>query len=270
MKLSQKAKYIGVGIVATALVVPLAVIAEQTISLTFKDGDVISANVMNQIFSRINNVVTGFTSPTELDGTWTCTTYGGVPAMGGTECTAMPGSPLLSSKVGTITFTSGNKTYSYTGVGPIGSCMATMAPASSTTTGSYDVIANHLAGGGGVGGALYALNKVNPNEFTFDSMGTFVSCSKTNSVPVSPNNLTGSVTGVSIALSWVDQSTNESSFRIERKSSLTGAWSTVATTNANVVSFTTASTTGIYWYRVFAVNASGDSTSSNEIQVTIP
>lgn len=268
MKLSQKTKYVGIGVLAAALAVPLVVIAEQTISLTFKDGDVISANVMNQIFSRINNVVTGFTSPAELEGTWSCTTYGGVPAMVGTECTALAGSPLLSSKVSAITFTSATKSYSYTGVGLLGVCMSTMASASSTTTGSYDVISNHLTGGGTAGG-LYAMTKVSPTQFNFDSIGTFVSCTKSNPVPAPANNLTGTVTGTSVALTWIDQSTNETGFRVERKASLTGAWGAVTTTAVNAISFTDTATTGTYWYRVIATNAAGDAVSSNEIQVTV-
>ena len=72
---SKKLKYIALGSVTTAILVPLAIKAVDTIPLTFNQGDVISASVFNQLLANVNNVVNGFSSGADIAGTWSCTTY---------------------------------------------------------------------------------------------------------------------------------------------------------------------------------------------------
>jgi uncharacterized protein (TIGR02145 family) len=92
----------------------------------------------------------------------------------------------------------------------------------------------------------------------------------TTVVPVAPSNLTGtSVSNSQINLFWTDNSTNETGFKIERKTGI-GAYAAVASTAANT---TTYNDTGLipnttYTYRVYANNAGGNSlTYSNEIAI---
>jgi alpha-tubulin suppressor-like RCC1 family protein/fibronectin type 3 domain-containing protein len=90
-------------------------------------------------------------------------------------------------------------------------------------------------------------------------------------VPAAPSNLTASVVSSSqIRLQWSDQSTNETGFRIDRKVGATGTYGQLATVGANVVSFAntglTAGTT--YFYRVCAINGTGISPFSNEVNAT--
>ncbi|MGC4032062.1 MAG: DNRLRE domain-containing protein [Tepidisphaeraceae bacterium] len=75
----------------------------------------------------------------------------------------------------------------------------------------------------------------------------------------------------SVTVTWADNSSTETGFRIERKT-VGGTWATVGTVAANVLTFTdgTTSATTSYTYRVIAVNAAGDSASSNESTVTTP
>jgi parallel beta-helix repeat protein len=72
-----------------------------------------------------------------------------------------------------------------------------------------------------------------------------------------------------IRLNWLDNSTNESSFRIERSAG-GGAWTLVATVKANSTTWTQSSlTAGVtYSYRVSASNASGNSAWSNVASAT--
>jgi len=85
-----------------------------------------------------------------------------------------------------------------------------------------------------------------------------------------PTSLVASIaTATSAKLTWVDNSTNETGFSIERKTGITGAYAQIATVGANVVTYTNTGLTGYtdYYYRVRAYNASGNSTYSNEVGI---
>ena len=42
-------------------------------SINIQEGDVVSADVLNDIFARINNIITGGIETKDLVGTWQCT-----------------------------------------------------------------------------------------------------------------------------------------------------------------------------------------------------
>ena len=75
------------------------------------------------------------------------------------------------------------------------------------------------------------------------------------------------------ALSWTDNSTNETGFVVERSTDNV-TFAAVATTSVNVRTYTDAGlATGIYYYRVKAVNAGGSSayaTTSQSVVLTVP
>ncbi|HYG78185.1 MAG TPA: DUF5060 domain-containing protein [Planctomycetota bacterium] len=89
-------------------------------------------------------------------------------------------------------------------------------------------------------------------------------------LPAAPSNLSASAaSSSSINLVWSDNATNETGFKLERKTG-TGAFTQIALLSANALSFSdsglSASTT--YVYRLRATNASGDSPYSNEASAT--
>jgi len=90
-------------------------------------------------------------------------------------------------------------------------------------------------------------------------------------LPVSPTDLTASVASTTqVNLSWTDKSTNETGFKIQRKTSST-SFMDVGTVGKDVTSFSdvglTPNTT--YTYRVYAYNSGGSSiTYTNEVSVT--
>ena len=91
--------------------------------------------------------------------------------------------------------------------------------------------------------------------------------------PASPSGLTATATSSSqVNLLWVDNSTNESGFKIERKTGASGTYAQIATAAAGVTSYSdtglTANTS--YYYRVRSSNTAGDSAYSNEANVTTP
>jgi uncharacterized protein (TIGR02145 family) len=94
----------------------------------------------------------------------------------------------------------------------------------------------------------------------------------TTVAPVPPTNLTGAVASTTqINLSWTDNSTNETGFKIERKTG-TGTYVVVGTTATDVTTFSDAglNTNTTYIYRVYSYNIGGNSpTYSNEVTVLL-
>jgi fibronectin type 3 domain-containing protein len=89
-------------------------------------------------------------------------------------------------------------------------------------------------------------------------------------VPAAPTSLTATAVSLSqINLTWADTSSNESGFKIER-SSATAGWAQIATTGANIASFSSTGLAGstTYSYRVRAYNTAGDSGYSNTASAT--
>lgn len=92
-------------------------------------------------------------------------------------------------------------------------------------------------------------------------------------VPTAPSSLSVSVfSSTQINLSWVDNSNNETSFLIYRKTGAGGTYAQIASVGANVTSYSnsglSASTT--YYYVVYASSSAGSSVASNEVNGTTP
>jgi hypothetical protein len=89
--------------------------------------------------------------------------------------------------------------------------------------------------------------------------------------PASPSGLSAIPAGCnSVLLSWTDKSTNEVSFDLRRSTSSNGTYSTIATLPANTSTYTnTGLTKGRkYYYKIRAVNSSGNSAYSNTAYAT--
>jgi hypothetical protein len=102
---------------------------------------------------------------------------------------------------------------------------------------------------------------------------TYSSCltTTTSTPPAAPSGLAASaISSTQINLSWADNSSDETGFRIERRTDLSGTWSQIATAGAGATSFadTTAAPATTYFYRVQATNSAGASGYSNEASAT--
>ena len=98
----------------------------------------------------------------------------------------------------------------------------------------------------------------------------FADCDKQNLPPNTPRNFTASASGMTVSLAWTDNSTDETGFKVLRKDTLTGSFSTVITTAADVTSYSDNVTDAkSYWYRVSATNSNGDSVPSKIVRVDV-
>ncbi|MDZ7303603.1 MAG: fibronectin type III domain-containing protein [candidate division KSB1 bacterium] len=92
-----------------------------------------------------------------------------------------------------------------------------------------------------------------------------------SNLPAAPSNLTATpITNNQIDLAWTDNSTNETGFKIERKSESEASYTQIDTVAANVTSYQSTGLFGNinYSYRVRAYNANGNSGYSNEANAT--
>lgn len=108
------------------------------------------------------------------------------------------------------------------------------------------------------------------NKGTSSSYSPTASATTFNAPPNPPSNLSAVWTGSTYAeLTWTDNATNESGFKIERSIGSQNNWVQVGTTGANIISMDDApSNTSITYYRVRAYNAAGDSSYSNIAPIT--
>lgn len=103
-----------------------------------------------------------------------------------------------------------------------------------------------------------------------------ISCKKPQTkeqevVPITPSDLTVIlVSNTQATLNWVDKSTNEAGFKVERKIG-NGTFGVIATTNADITTINDAGLTPntTYTYRVYSFNNTGKSLSyTNEVTIT--
>ena len=92
-------------------------------------------------------------------------------------------------------------------------------------------------------------------------------------VPAAPSNLTATAASATqVNLAWQDNSSNESAFKIERKTGAGGTWAQIAQVGPNEKTYmdTALNAVTTYVYRVRAANFGGDSPYSSEATVTLP
>jgi RHS repeat-associated protein len=88
--------------------------------------------------------------------------------------------------------------------------------------------------------------------------------------PAAPN-LGGSVSATTVNLTWNDNSSDETGFKLERKTGAGGTYSQIAAPAANATSYGDAGLAPgtTYYYRIRATNSYGDSAYSNELSRSI-
>jgi mono/diheme cytochrome c family protein len=116
---------------------------------------------------------------------------------------------------------------------------------------------------------VYAYNAIGNSSSTTVANAT-TQATATNP-PTAPSNLAANATSASqINISWTDNSTDESGFKIERSTSLAGPYSVVYTTLGNATNY---QNTGLpsattYYYRIYAYNGAGNSSTTTTVSAT--
>ena len=251
----------------------------------FSAGDTISADMMNEIFDYIKSA-NKMISASELIGTWSCSISTQTAGCSGIT-TLGPDSLYRYNSTTLVMIDDGDNTYSYTSTIPnIFNCGDTHAGLGNWVVKNnillFDVYKWGIKGDPSLEAQLkYANLKKVSNSKLLMQMGTgsgaeWAECDKQNIPPIGPtlDKVTQipatSDSGYNVSLTWTDSSTDETGFKVLRKDSLKGSYSTITTTSADATSYSdTVTDAGSYWYRVSATNSNGDSTGSKVVKVDV-
>lgn len=114
---------------------------------------------------------------------------------------------------------------------------------------------------------VYAANAYGP------SLPSNTATITTPFVPAAPTGLTATLQITGVSLTWIDNATNETGFKIERAQvtgGVTGVFTPLATVATSTYIDTTVAANTRYAYRVYAYNAFANSAMSNTVLVTVP
>ena len=126
-------------------------------------------------------------------------------------------------------------------------------------------------GGKATAGAYGNTTVTTSSSTTKGMMSIALKPGASGTAPAAPSGLTATaVSSSQINLGWTDNSTNETGFKIERKTWSGGTYAQIATVGAGVTTYpnTGLSASTEYYYRVRAYNTAGNSTYSNEAHAT--
>lgn len=278
MKLPKKAAVYAMG-VFTGIGVAVATLsgaADSVIPYQFKDGQVISADTLNDLFSQIKNTTQGFSSEADLNGVWTCNTY---DSSDGSSITSNTPSANFSRDTSTGLFALRQTwTFSNSGTSLMTSPGASLGGIGNNITG---MCSNGTADGGfsakmvesslmltGVTasctsghGYVLPVNRVSPYKFRFTQGSTVVSCVANNQPPSIPTDLAASVGSSGVSLSWSDAGGSPTGFSILKKSN--GVYSEIGTVGSSATTYSDSSGSAGDMYRVRSSNSNGNSLPSS-------
>ena len=247
-----------------------------------QEGDVISADVFNDILDRIELILKSATAA-DLVGTWdvvqTICSLGGLGNCGDLSVTGTGTAidSLYRQRSDVVTFTDdGDGTYSFQ---TTSFCAFVRSGAgNSACSGRYAVLDGRFIlnpSGNQDDFVAYTLRKVSDTRIVLGinaiGSGSFniIRLDKKNLAPNPPTALTASLSSGTVSLSWTASEGGATSYTIKAKTSATGTYSDVTTGNTSTT-YSDSLSTGTKWYRIFAVNSDGTSIGSNVVSVTAP
>lgn len=277
MKLSQKRKYFLFGVIATATLVPLTIKAVNTVPITFAEGDVLSATVLNNMFSRLNASVK-LPSASDFVGTWTCTEVIYKSARDGVSTSyTLDSSDMFATRSQTLTISAGSSTNALN--------ISTSNSFPFTDGGSVPTGTSFIGGIAASTRILYMTKSGSATQYpflitsfgngTFSMTSTAVmtsTCISSTSVPAPVNTLTVSVSGTSAALVWTDTNADNTGYIVQRSIDSGVTWTTVSTITSSTTY--TYSDSGLssgttYYYQVLATNSNGNSVGSSTVPAAL-
>ena len=253
---------------------------------TFAAGDIISADMMNEVLNELEYVTK---VPTESDfiGSWNLvqsTCKGGNPSNcgSGNTMTGMSNDTngITKSRTSVVTFANdGDGTFSFSQTSY--NSFALMGNGNSAGSGDFAIV-NGIAlfTDSTNGDGIMFVQKISSSRILMYSAGrsdgyNMTRLEKRLIPPTNPTVFAAATTNLSNVLTWNDNSSDETGFKVFKKSSVTGSWVLInagagLTVNSNIVTYTdTVSAAGDYWYRVKANNVNnGDSVGSKVVKTT--
>jgi hypothetical protein len=155
-------------------------------------------------------------------------------------------------------------------VGSVGAnnCSAAVS-GTGTTTRTIVVTGCNPAASGTLNVTIAQNSAFNAAGFGASASSTSANATVTIPAPSAPSVLGATAGAMQVALGWTDNSSNESGFIISRSTDNV-SFSDIHTTAADATSYTNTGLTGgqIYYYKVRATNAGGDSADSNTASAT--
>ena len=242
-------------------------------------GDVISADVLNEILTRINNLQTGgINSEQDLVGDWSCTSTcrpgacgdgGGV--FNGYWKNSL-GLYIVSQTINITSIEEGKKVnLSYPhNLGQ--SFQETGAQSCNAIVSNGKIFVSEPSGGETnecYNTGNYSIEMVANQCFRMGNINDSVTnCKRNNIPPAAPLNLKISISGSFASLTWQKGDDRQTAYVLKRKQSVDGAYEAIASMNTDSYSDNSILSGNTYWYRVFGTNEYGEGTGSNVVTIT--
>ena len=245
-------------------------------SINIQEGDVVSADVLNDIFARINNIITGGIVTEDLVGTWQCTSTLRPGGASGAQNGYTQNTLGLYTVTQEVIISSHNdlkvrfnyphnfgQGFQETGaqdcLGHIVNGKIVMTNGL-TDTGSYEDTCYNTG--------YYDIQMISNQCFRMGNINdSTTNCRKTSVPPLSPSGLSAVVTSGKISLTWNAGDNSETNYDVHRKNSSTGTYVSVGLPTTESYEDTNIVIANTYWYRIYAKNNNGTSTGSNVISV---
>ncbi|MBH97172.1 MAG: hypothetical protein CMM56_01835 [Rhodospirillaceae bacterium] len=247
----------------------------------FQEGDIISAATFNQIFSTLQKLNR---SPVDADlvGTWSCSSvHSSTDNMNTNGWVTNNFIDTLSNAQLNMTAssqpTSLSQAYSFSTSNP--SPLIRFSHASVSSTGTYILYRNMLLMKGVIsatGVSKFKIDIMSDDRFILTSLSDggnypdLIVCDSATPVPAAPTGTKATNAQTTVNVSWTDQSTDETGFKIYRRlSNETSETQLVTAVTASPYIDSSLSEGQTAYYRVSAYNSNGESSKSGVASATL-
>jgi len=240
-------------------------------SINIQEGDVVSADVLNEILTRINNIVTGGLQNSDMIGTWTCTSRIREGASGSNNGYSINSLGIFTVTQDIVITEFDDKKIKLNYPHNLGQGIAETGAQECSAIIDNGVIYVTEPEGNGTScynTGQYEITKKATQCFVMENINdSRTSCIKKNIPPAAPASLAATVSNGKISLTWNAGDNSETNYDVQRKNSPTGTYISVGLPTTESFEDSSVVNASTYWYRIFAKNDNGTSIGSNVISV---
>lgn len=241
-----------------------------------KPGDVISADVINELFDEIENFRKTLTED-DLIGTWKGESYGVFDTPGWQPGPGSVTNYYVQTNVTVAVTKEGDKYRMVTSApnpfdlgvsGGVDIYFSIKAGMLFSTTYPFPRIIDRISS---TRIRIMTASTFNSGMFVRPGPAYMVVLDKQETTPEPPGLISADVSDTSVVLTWDDSSVDASGFLVYRKDRVSEVYSNVCYVSSNVTCWTNVGVpSGYYWYRIAATNQYGLSIGSNVKKVVVP